>query len=91
MYITENNCVIHYIEIYLVDKVIHLLNNCSWVDTGLSTLFLNDWGQENNGSVNSKCAHPLPRHLLCIGHLAVPVVGICQKTSDWGWGICQFF
>ena len=22
--------------------------------------------------------------------LPVPVVGICQKTSAWGWGVSQF-
>ena len=61
-----------YIVNYPVYRVIHLLNNWSWVDTGLSLLFLNNWGQENNGSVSSKHVHPLPGHLLGIGHLAVP-------------------
>ena len=44
-------------------------------------------------SIPSVQTPPPPPPVICraVVILSVPGVGICQKTSVWGWGVRQFF
>ena len=62
--IRENNCAIHWIEIYLVDRIIYLLNNWDQGSETSAVWNLSFYGESNGGIAECLLFFRLPRSLV---------------------------